>query len=629
MVSGVVSGDGLLEERFRGVAPKSLLIVDYFDFILAKTPTYFSDYGMTVTNNSYYNGLVGCPGNSDYNELSVYVDQQIYSNPFLQHIFAAGNDGQRTCTPYPLSFGTIKSGYQVGKNVLDVADYHIGTDNLNLSSSRGPVEDGRIKPEITASGVAVMTPSRNNSYQDGYGTSFSSPFITGVWSLLTERYKQLNGNNLPKSALLKAIICNTGDDRGNPGPDYSFGFGFVNPRRAAEAVENKRYFLGTLSTGGSASQTITVPAGTKQLKVMLYWHDKPGSPIAARALINDLDLTVTDGANSYQPWILNASPSSVNLPAVRGIDRINNIEQVTIDNPGNAVTINLSGFQVPDGPQEYIVTYEFLSDDIKLEYPIGGERLASGQDEVIKWNANDNSTNTFTIEYSIDDGASWIVINNNVAGNQHRIRWIGIPNNPTNKGKVRVTRNGGGASAVTAGNFTILAQPVLTPSVPCEGYVNLSWSAVSGATDYEVLQLAEDEFVSLGITSSTIFSVKGLDKSKTYWFTVRGRLTDSLGQRAVATSIIPVSSTPCTAAEFDNDLKIDSLLSPLNGRLFTSNALSAAHPVTVRIKNLDDVATSGSYSLTYQINGGPIISETTSASAHTLPGKRPTRATDF
>lgn len=613
MVSGVVSGDGLLEERFRGVAPKSLLIVDYFDFILAKTPTYFSDYGMTVTNNSYYNGLVGCPGNSDYNELSVYVDQQIYSNPFLQHIFAAGNDGQRTCTPYPLSFGTIKSGYQVGKNVLDVADYHIGTDNLNLSSSRGPVEDGRIKPEITASGVAVMTPSRNNSYQDGYGTSFSSPFITGVWSLLTERYKQLNGNNLPKSALLKAIICNTGDDRGNPGPDYSFGFGFVNPRRAAEAVENKRYFLGTLSTGGSASQTITVPAGTKQLKVMLYWHDKPGSPIAARALINDLDLTVTDGANSYQPWILNASPSSVNLPAVRGIDRINNIEQVTIDNPGNAVTINLSGFQVPDGPQEYIVTYEFLSDEIKLEYPIGGERLASGQDEVIKWNANDNSTNTFTIEYSIDDGASWIVINNNVAGNQHRIRWIGIPNNPTNKGKVRVTRNGGGASAVTAGNFTILAQPALTATVPCEGYVNLSWSAVSGATDYEVLQLAEDEFVSLGITPSTSFSVKALDKTKTYWFTVRGRINDSLGQRAVARSIIPVSSTPCTAAEFDNDLKIDSLLSPLNGRLFTSNALSAAHPVTVRIKNLDDVATSGSYSLTYQINGGPIISETSSA----------------
>lgn len=613
MVSGVVSGDGLVEERFRGVAPKSLLVVDYFDLILAKTPTYFSDYGMTVTNNSYYNGLAGCVGDGEYNELSVYVDQQIYNNPFLQHVFAAGNDGQRTCSPFPLSYGTIKSGYQVGKNVLDVADYHVGTDVLNLSSSKGPVEDGRIKPEITASGVAVITTSGTNGYQDAYGTSFSSPFITGVWSLLTERYKQLNSNSLPKSALLKAVICNTGDDRGNPGPDYSYGFGFINPRRAAEALENNRYFSGTLSTGGSASQVITVPTGTKQLKVMLYWHDKEGSPLAAKALVNDLDLSVTDGATPYQPWILNPAPASVNTAAIRGADHVNNIEQVTIDNPGTSVTINLSGFNVPNGPQEYFVTYEFLSDGIKLEYPIGGERLAAGQDEVIKWNANDNSTNTFTIEYSIDDGATWIVINANVAANQHRLRWIGIPNNPTNKGKVRVTRNGGGASAVTGGNFTILEQPVLTPSVPCEGYVNLSWSAIAGVTDYEVLQLINSEYVSLGTTASTNFRVNALDKTKTYWFTVRGRLTDSLGQRAVAKSIIPTSSTPCTAAEFDKDLKIDSLLSPVHGRLFTSNALGAAHPVTVRIKNLDDAATSGSYTLTYQINGGAIISEISSA----------------
>lgn len=613
MVSGVVSGDGLVEERFRGVAPKSLLIVDYFDLILAKTPTYFSDYGMTVTNNSYYNGLAGCVGDGEYNELSVYVDQQIYNNPFLQHIFAAGNDGQRTCTPFPLSFGTIKSGYQVGKNVLDVADYHVNTDVLNLSSSKGPVEDGRIKPEITASGVAVMTTSGTNGYQDAYGTSFSSPFITGVWSLLTERYKQLNSNALPKSALLKAVICNTGDDRGNPGPDYSYGFGFINPRKAAEALENNRYFSGTLVTGGSTSQTITVPAGTKQVKVMLYWHDKEGSPLAAKALVNDLDLTVTDGVTQYQPWILNAAPASVNVAATRGADHVNNIEQVTIDNPGSSVSINLSGFNVPNGPQEYFVTYEFLSDGIKLEYPIGGERLAAGQDEVIKWNANDNSTNTFTIEYSIDDGASWIVINANVAANQHRLRWIGIPNTPTNKGKIRVTRNGGGASAVTAGNFTILEQPVLTPSVPCEGYVNLSWPAIAGATDYEVLQLVDYEYISLGTTASTNFRVNALDKTKTYWFTVRGRLTDSLGQRAAAKSIIPTSSTPCTAAEFDKDLKVDSLLSPVNGRLFTSNALTAAHSVTVRIKNLDDIATSGNYTLTYQINGGAIISETSSA----------------
>ena len=614
LVTGVVGGDGLIEERFKGVSPNSLLLVDFFDYVLSKSATYFTDYGMTVTNNSYFVGLAGCPGNAVYNELSVYVDRQINSSPFLQHIFAAGNDGQRTCSPFPLAFGTIKSGYQVGKNVLDVADYNGATDAPTATSSRGPVEDGRIKPEVAAGGVAVFTTSVSNSYHDAYGTSFSAPFVTGVWSLLTEKYKQQHANAIPKSALLKAVICNSSEDRGNPGPDYSYGFGLINPRKAVEAIENNRYFTGSLSTSGATSQIISVPAGARQLKVMLYWHDKEGSPLSATALVNDLDITVTDGATVYEPWILNAAPGSVNLPAIRGVDRINNIEQVTIDNPGTSVTINLRGFNVPSGPQEYFVTYEFLMNEIILEHPFGGERFSPGQEELIKWNATDNNNNLFTLEYSIDDGANWIVIQNSIAANQHRFRWIGIPNNPTNKGKVRVSRNGGGASATSPGNFTILAQPVLTATVPCEGYVNLSWPAVASATDYEVLQLMNGEFVSLGTTNVLNHRVSGLDKTQTYWFTVRARMTDSLGMRAVARSITPTLATACTEAEFDNDLKIDSLLSPLHGRQNTSSALTATNPITVRIKNLDNAATSGSYDISYQVNGGTIVTESSTVS---------------
>jgi len=613
-VTGVVGGDGIVEERYRGVAPNSLLVVDYFDLVLTKSATYFSDFGMTVSNNSYYNGLAGCPGNSDYNELSTYVDQQINSNPFLQHIFAAGNDGGRTCAGYPLSFATIKSGYQVGKNVLDVADYHVGTDALNLSSSKGPVEDGRLKPELTASGVAVFTTSSNNSYSQAFGTSFSSPYVAGVWALLTERYKQLHANSLPKSALLKAALCNSADDRGNAGPDYSYGFGLVNARRAVEVLENNRYFSGTLSTAGISTQNIAVPANTRQVKVMLYWHDKEASPLASTALVNDLDLSVTDGATTYQPWILNPSPATVNNPATRGIDRINNIEQVTINNPGTTITVNINGFNIPNGPQEYFVVYEFLKDEIVLEHPYGGERFIPGVEEIIKWNAQDNSSNSFTIELSLDDGATWSVVDANVPADQHRYRWFGVPNTPTNKGKIRITRNGGGASATSPGNFTILSQPVLTAAVPCEGYVNLSWPAVTGATDYEVMQLNDGAFSTVGITNTLNYRVSGLNKTELYWFTVRARMNDSLGIRAVAKSITPALATACTAAEFDNDLKIDSLLSPVHGREHTSIGLSASQPITVRIKNLDDVATSSTYNISYQINGGAVVTESSAVS---------------
>ena len=611
-VTGTITGRGIGNERYKGAASNTMIVADFFDNILFKSATYYSDYKMTVTNNSYYTGLAGCVGNSDYNELSAYVDQQMVINPLLQHIFAAGNDGGLTCSPFPLSFATIKSGYQTGKNTLAVGDYDIDADNLSTTSSRGPVKDGRLKPEIIACGSNVISTSSNNGYVTGYGTSHAAPFVTGVWALLTERYKQLHANSNPKSALLKAVICNSGDDKGNPGPDYSWGFGFVNPRKAVEMIEQNRYFSGSITTGITQLQNIAVPAGTKQVKILLYWHDKEGSPLATNALVNDLDISATDGGTTYTPWVLNPSPTSVNNNAVRGIDRINNIEQITIDNPGASITINLTGFNVPAGPQEYFVTYEFLKDEIKLEYPYGGERMNPGNSEVVRWNATDNSSNPFTIEVSLDDGATWSVVNNNVPATTNRFLWI-VPATPTNKGKIRITRNGTGTSYTCPGNFTILSLPTLTVTSPCEGYVNLSWGAINGATDYELMQVIDGELATIGTTTGTTFRVSGLNKTQTYWFSVRARMTDSAGIRANAKSIIPTSSTPCTAAEFDKDLKIDSLLSPVHGRLFTSNALGAAHPVTVRIKNLDDAATSGNYTLTYQINGGAIISETSSA----------------
>lgn len=616
-VTGIVGGDGILEEKYRGVAVKSLLVTDYFDYILTKSSVYYTDYNMIVTNNSYYNGLAGCPGDGDYNELSVYVDQQIYNNPFLQHVFAVGNDGNYTCSPYPYSFATVKSGYQSSKNALTVGNYSITADNLNQgtpgATSRGPVEDGRIKPEIIASGSSVPSTSINNSYTTGSGTSFSSPFVTGVWALLTERYKQLNGNAYPKSALLKAVICNAGDDKGNPGPDYSWGFGFVNPRKAIESLEQNRYFTGNLSTGGSASQVVAVPVGTRQVKVLLYWHDKEGSPSSINALVNDLDLTVTDGSTTYDPWVLNPDPSFVNSNATRAVDHLNNIEQVTIDNPGSSITVNINGFNIPTGSQEFFVAYEFLADEIKLEHPYGGERFSPGQEEIISWNATDNSSNTFKLEISLDDGSTWADINASITADQHHYRWT-VPSTPTNKGKIRISRNGGGATATSPGNFTILQQPALSATVPCEGYVNLSWGAITSAADYEVMQLIDGELASIGTTSSLSYRVSGLDKNQSYWFTVRPRMTDSLGMRARAITITPNLATACSDAEFDNDLKIDALIAPANGRTNTSTQLSATQQITVRIKNLDDAATSGSYNISYQINGGAIITESSSVS---------------
>jgi Subtilase family/Secretion system C-terminal sorting domain len=610
IVTSNVGGDGIIQERLTGTAPSAFLVTDYFDYMISKALIYTTDYGMTVSNNSYFTGTSGCNGNGDYNELSAYIDDQLYNNPFLQHVFAAGNDGSLTCTPYPAGFGTVKSGYQAAKNTLDVGSFNVVVHIISGFSSKGPLLDGRIKPEILASGGGVEGTGLNNAYSTSTGTSNAAPGVTGVWALLTERYKQLFGSN-PKSALLKNILCNTASEIGNPGPDYSSGFGIMNAQRAVAAIEENRFYSNTVAMSGNQTQVIAVPAGIKKLKVMLYWHDKPGSPINPTALENDLDLTVTDGSTPYLPLILNPTPAFVNSNAVQGADHRNNIEQVVIDNPSTSVTVNVNGFNVT-GSQEFFVSYEFVQPEIKLLYPYGGERFTtratSGRAELIRWEANDNGSGTYKLEYSLDDGNNWVDIVDGIAATTFRYYW-NVPPVNTNKARVRIRRSSGSVYTTSVGNFVITDLPSVTATVPCEGYVDLNWAAITGATDYQVMQLINGSLSTIATTTSNSYRVNGLDRNTTYWFTIRPRVGDSIARRADAKSIRPSSSSPCTDAAFDNDLKIDSLLMTTVGRAFTSTAYSPTQSITVRIKNLDDAISSGAYTVSYQVGAGPIINE--------------------
>jgi hypothetical protein len=614
-VAGVVSGDGLIEERWTGSAAGSTIVSDYFDYVIAKTDIYIDDYGMTVTNNSYYNGFAGCVGNGDYNELSVITDIQIKNNPFLQHIFAAGNDGALSCSPYPNFYGTIKSGYQTSKNVLSVGNCDIQNGlRVDPSSSRGPVKDGRIKPEIVASGTAVAGTNINNGYREGWGTSYAAPFVSGIWSLLSERYKQLYNRN-PKSGLLKSILCNTATDKGRPGPDYENGFGWIHPQRALKALEEGRYLSAEISQGQTQQHSINIPAGCKQVKIMLYWHDPAGLPYAKKVLQHDIDLRVTDRSQNYFPWVLDTTPNLILNSAIRGIDRLNNIEQVTIQTPGTSLQVEVNGFDIVNGPQEYFITWDFIEEGLQLLHPIGGERFttistAPTRLEAISWEATDTSSNPFTIEYSLNNGNTWTIISSNVGPNEFRYFWS-VPDVSSSAAKIRVSRNGTGLTTSTPGTFSIIGIPTsFSATVPCEGYVTLTWNAVPNASDYEVLQLKDGVYENIATVTTLTHLIDNLDRNTRYWFTVRPRINDSIGKRMTARSIIPALSTSCSQAIFNNDMKIDTLLSPGNGRIFTSTQLNTMQDITLRIKNLDNAISNNSFSVYYQINNGDTITET-------------------
>jgi len=634
--SGTTAGAGIIDVKNRGLAPKATIVSQYFSSIVVNAPTYITDYDMVITNNSYHAAETGCNGQGEYNVLSNYADRQIKSNDKLLHVFASGNDGDLTCSPYPAQFGTVKSGWQCAKNVLTVGALNISNNSIASFSSRGPVQqDGRIKPEITADGLAVTSTNTNNSYGVNSGTSMASPAVTGALTLMYERYRQVHAGSNAKSALIKALACNTAEDLGNPGPDFIYGFGMLNARRGVEAVDSNRYFISTMTNGGSNTHNFTVPPNTRRVKIMLYWADEAAASNAANALVNDLDLVAIEPSFAlHRPLTLNTTPANVNSAAAEAPDHINNIEQVVIDNPAAGIySANINGYNVPLGPQEYVLTYEIIKNAVTVEYPYGGETLVPGETENIRWNAYGNEANNFTIEYSANNGSNWTVIDNNVSSTSRVYPWT-VPSAVTNTALIRVSRNGTSLSDQSNFNFIVLGQPTVTATNVCEGAVQLDWDPVTGATSYEIVQLDNDSMKVIGNTVSNAYLITGLDKNKQYWLGVLAKNNGVAGRRSISLPVQPNSGN-CTLATFNNDIKVDVIVEPTTARQLFANAANATKPVKITIKNLGTVSVSGPYEASFNYGAGTVtetINTTINAGAsftYTFTGTYPVIASGY
>ncbi len=548
-VSGTIMGAGNLDPANRGMAHGAdLLVFSSSNSNYNSVPNLYDNEGLTITSKSYSDGC-----NSGYTSLARQLDQQIFDRPSLIHVFSAGNNGASACSPNNYgagaTWGNITGGHKMGKNVITVGNL-TRFDVLAGSSSRGPATDGRIKPDVCGVGTSVVSTGPENSYFTSTGTSMSCPGIAGVLAQLYEGYKDLNGGNNPESALIKGCVLNTAEDLGNPGPDFKFGWGRINARRAFDVIASNQYFSGSLSQGGANNHQITIPAGVSELRVMVYWMDKEASTNANPALVNDINMVLTDPAmNAYDPWVLDPTPANVNLNAVRDIDNLNNMEQVTLAYPlSGTYNIDLTGFSIPDGPQNYYVTYYFVRDEITVTYPNGGEGIETGSSTTVRWDAPVGA-DPFTIEYSTDNGSSW-----NVAGTAPATfsyyNWA-TPTVVSGLAKVRVSRNAISDESDTV--FTLIDVPAnLEFDWICTDSANLKWDPVAGATAYEVSMLGVKYMDSIGTTAVTNFTIP-IGASTNAWFSVRALGTNNArGERAIAvqkgTSEFNCSSSPPIAA---------------------------------------------------------------------------------
>lgn len=540
MTMGIAGGAANLNPTVPGMATGAdLIIYDINGYPqIVDALANFQNLGTVVTTTSYSQG---CGGNYDATARDLDADVNIENS--ILHVFSAGNSATNTCSPIygglqapdGRYYGNITGGRKAAKNSIATANL-LYTDERDNSSSRGPCEDGRLKPDISAHGNNQRSTGEFNTYQDGGGTSAAAPGIAGVSAMLYQAYKESHTGNNPAGSFIKALILNTADDMGRPGPDYDFGWGRINAQSAYQAMSNNQYIDGNIRQDSTNSHAIVVPAGVKRVKVMVLWLDPAGSLVASKALVNDIDMKLnTPTLGTLSPWVLKttANMDSIRAIATRGIDRINNMEQVTLDNPpAGTYTVDVNGFAIPSNEQNYHLIYSFIMDEVKVTYPYGGEYLTPATNEVIRWEAFGN-TARFSVEYSADSGMTWVNITSAPATRRY-FDW-NVPTNIGPNAMVRVTR---GSQTHTSRKFNIMRRPnVNSINFTATGLTtaDMTWGAVAGADVYDIFALGNKYMDSVGTTTMTSFTLSNLIPGKENWYAVRARKNDgTVGQRSNA-----------------------------------------------------------------------------------------------
>jgi len=382
-VAGTMVGDGTNDVLAKGMAPDADLDAYSSANDLSEMGVAAAN-GMLISNHSYgpregwrFNSTAGCwewwGGSSSYNATGEDLDFGRYSSyaqsqddiahdaPYYLIVRSSGNDandnptpggstvrlaGNTNCFIYNTSVHPPGDGIgmdnipsnAVSKNVLTVGATNSAGNGIAPFSSVGPVDDGRVKPDVVGRGVSVYSSGRNaqDHYYVSQGTSMAAPNVSGSAILLQEYHEDLFGSgNFMRSATLKALIIHTAEDLGNPGPDYSFGWGLMDTEAAAEVLQDANNNDGAevmeIVHNGSFKQFGLTSSCAEDVRVTMGYTDLPGTvqttlDNTTPNLVNDLDIRLVNYQSTEFPWRLN--PAQPNNNATRGDNDVDNIEQI-------------------------------------------------------------------------------------------------------------------------------------------------------------------------------------------------------------------------------------------------------------------------------------------------------------
>lgn len=369
-VAGTLMGSGASASNARGIAYDAAELWCYNSIAGVGEAAGAALQGLLISNHSYgvpiANATVEARG--AYSDESYDWDNVMYNAPKYQAVISAGNDNSGSGVK-DLLIGNKNSKNAIVVAAVSAVPNYTGPSSVSISnfSSWGPTNDSRVKPDISAKGVSVISSwdSSTTASNTENGTSMAAPGIAGALTLLHQHYHDVKGEWM-RAATLKGLMIATADEAGSSdGPDYKYGWGLINVERAAQLITNEGISSvideRTLTQNQEYVQEFTV-AGDG-LKATICWTDFASTldigTTNALVLNNDFDLLIEKDGVEYLPWRLNSSGN-----AEKGNNSADNVEVVEANGgPGvYTLTVSQKGFFQGGSTQNYSLIINDLTD---------------------------------------------------------------------------------------------------------------------------------------------------------------------------------------------------------------------------------------------------------------------------